>query len=197
MRPVVIGLLLAAAVVSGCAPPVPGTPAAPPGPTSLPDVLDALPWTTVTDGATRTTVVLPGPANPRQTELPNADPAQQAVTATQYEAVTARSGTVQLFIMLRGPGIAFDGRREVGSVADGLKGTVTANNPVTVDGHPGVDYTITYTSRTSGQPSVVHTRFVEARDFAVRLTTRGVGKDPAEVAALHQRVAASLKVPAP
>lgn len=60
-----------------------------------------------------------------------------------------------------------------------------------------MDYTITYTAAASGSPAVVHTRFVEAKAFAIRLTTRGVNKDTAQVAAVHRRVADSLKVPAP
>jgi hypothetical protein len=119
------------------------------------------------------------------------------VSATLYQAATASSGTVQLIIIQRAPNGVFDHAREVQTVVDELKGTLAAKEPVTVDGHSGVDYTVTYTAQTSGKPAVVHARFVEAKTFAVRLTTRGVNKDPATVAAVHERVAGSLKVPAP
>jgi hypothetical protein len=194
----------AVAAVAGCAVPIAGTPTAAPSVTSpnptsasVPDAPETLRWTTVTDGATGTTAVLPAPANPEQKQLPNADPALPLVSATLYQAATSSSGTVQLIIFQRAPNGVFDPEREVRVAVDELKGTVTEKKAVTVDGHSGIDYTITYTAQVSGKPSVVHARFVEAKAFAVRLTTRGVGKDPAAVAAVHERVAGSLKVPAP
>ena len=206
MRGSTAGLVIAAvAAVAGCAVPVTGTPTASPeavststGSASVPDAQqEDLRWTTVTDGATGTTALLPAPANPEQKQLPNSDPSLPLVSATLYQAATSRSGTVQLIIIQRAPNGVFDHAREVQTVVDGLKGTLTENKPITVDGHSGVDYTITYSAQTSGKPSVVHTRFVEAKAFAIRLTTRGVNKAPATVAAVHERVAGSLKVPAP
>jgi len=200
-----IGLVVAAvAAMAGCAVPIAGTPTASraatstsPSSTSVPDAQETLRWTTVTDGATGTTALLPAPANPEQKQLPNIDPALPLVSATLYQAATASSGTVQLIIFQRAPNGLFDQEREVRVAVDELKGTVTEKKPTTVDGHTGLDYTITYTAQTSGKPAVVRTRFVEAKDFAVRVTTRGVGKDPATIAAVHERVIASLKVPAP
>jgi hypothetical protein len=206
MRRTTAGIVIAAlAAVAGCAVPIAGTPTASrsvgsssPTSASSPDAQqEDLRWTTVTDGATGTTAVLPAPANPEQRQLPNADPALPVVSATLYQAATARSGTVQLIIIQRAPNGVFNQEREVRVDVDELKGTVTEKRPVTVDGHAGIDYTITYTAQMSGKPSVVHTRFVEAKAFAVRLTTRGVDKDPATIAAVHERAAASLKVPAP
>jgi len=205
MRRTTAGMVVAAAaVVAACAVPIAGTPTAArsttsarPSPTSVPGTQEALRWTTVTDGATGTTAVLPAPANPEQKQLPNTDPALPLVTATIFQAATARSGTVQLIIFQRAPNGVFDPEREVRVAVDELKGTVTEKKAVTVDGHAGIDYTITYTAQTSGKPAVVRTRFVEAKAFAVRLTTRGVDKDPATIAAVHQRVIGSLKVPAP
>lgn len=205
MRRTTVGIgLAAAALVAGCATPISGTPTpvGPGGPaattsSAAPDPVAGLAWTTVTDTATGTSAELPGPATPEQRQLPNADPDLPVVQTTVFQAATARTGTVQLIIIRREPNGVFDHDREVRQVVEGTKGTLTDNRPVTVDGHSGVDYTVTYNAEASGKPSVVHVRFVEAKAFAIRLTTRGVNKDPAEVAAVHRRVADSLRVPAP
>jgi hypothetical protein len=156
---------------------------------------EAFTWLRTTDPQTGTSAELPGVAEISETSITNGTPGGPPIAARKHQVVTSRSGTVQMTVLQRAPGALFDFEGDVQGSRERYSGTIVSKQPVTVDGHRGLDYVITYTSPDGG-PSVLHTRVVEAAAFAARITTRGVNKDLAAVAAVHARVISSMRVPA-
>jgi hypothetical protein len=147
----------------------------------------------VLDPASGASASLFGPAesSPLTDTLPDGAP----LSGTQYKAMAAPGSVVTWFGVYAVPaGYTPDAEQAASATAASKNARIVDMQPVTVDGHPGVDVRLA-ASGTNGEPAVDLLRFVEIPGFLVTVESVGYQRDDEVIQQVQAIITDTMRLP--